>query len=1411
MAREKKHIFKLSESNEHLLDVFSDNLYLELGTIEYEPLNNLLSKKLVDFKDLSYFDMIKKGLGSMTCSSEELTHKLPFLYFNNLVSKNKSYTLVITYGLVLRRNGYKEFFTPIILIPVKMYFENDTILFQMISRPVINPYLKKSKNENIEDLVYTEKLDNILNIDKYILSFLKNHTDNIRLENYLTIINTKQPEIALHHEMFKLENTHGLKLIDNYSVTCENDIYNITQLDRVQRNAVAIASTGNSFVLTGYQGTGKTTTLTNIASDFIKNGKRVLYISNNDNTLQTVYNTFKECELSAYVSLFNQSFDKINEKNVDIKKAQIIDKLNKKIIRDKYQQVDEIANHFAAKIKNYYVIEMMNELVLTKKPDSDFSEKIMNNAYKLYRHEIKQIYNSLLKLEELMKKMPSFVNSHFINIPISHNITNAEEPLELFSTIYDNFCKLRDENLLLIKEFGFNDTENYNLFKSIIKDYFNLNKMIVPSSWYSYQTDQEDSKKRFFNYYRARELYEQIKEETSLSKQYESIINSKYDVANIEFDVKRALNDITDGHFEVTDNKINKVLKDYENIENELSKATAYCKDLENNYKKFRLLLKFDLNLEKTKIVEEVLECIFVLDKGYFSKSWFDYEKRLATYERVLFLEQTLDKYEDSMKVFNKYYDSINSIDIYIAKLIKKNKDEGRKYRGMLIDDLLNYLYFIKENYLNVSQMKKEYLELTDTNYEYNVHVSEVLKEFIEKHNVISDKETRIELEKSFQKLSSENIKPLLSWSKELRKAILNVNRSYDFFASYSLISDANNIVEKSNNIKSIIKYIKNLFKWQEKMRRLLKTKKDIILIDSYLELSDNQDRLSELNNKINNNNEYKFLYEKLFDGENTNIEALELLLNDFDLYINIFKKPDCLVKSFNAIYNNNVATHLDNAQFYIDQIDYLFKQYVKIFKTNINKFYYDDFDKIIDYFKTLLDSEEELRTYLAIADEMKVLLKYKLYNLNNYILYHNHELYADRFKYSYFNYLYKEYINNHPDFLNREEHERLLNDVLYEEADLIKDNAEVIKLSNKLFRTGKAKHLDYNSYILKNKNSRLLFLSDTIIANAFLNIDFFDLVIIDDAHMLHANAYHKVVNCKQVIISGNEQMQTSVGNNLISRMRPNNIIKLKYRYAKTPLKLLTQFKDLDGRFYAQSSMNHGISIYNDNYNHIIMEKIHNNPNCKINFFTTSLHKIHNIIQNVGNVLYDKDYSMNDIAYFFENNLNVCDLSVGNFIQADYNIIDLDSYYNINDNFTTVNYISNLLCCGKEVIILDSKGYLHNNELGTFVDKLKKLQNYDLPAPVLQERTIIEKISNSLLKYRIKTVGVFKPLHLVVEYDNKYYGILLLENPNNTEFTLLNEYREFKSNEFPIIVRWLTDLVYDYDEIIKGIAKEIRS
>ena len=77
-----------------------------------------------------------------------------------------------------------------------------------------------------------------------------------KTKNKRTII--KNPEIFDIIELFKLDNHFGAQLFEKYSVDSEDTIYNITNLDKTQRNAVAVAHSGNSFALTGYQGTGKT-------------------------------------------------------------------------------------------------------------------------------------------------------------------------------------------------------------------------------------------------------------------------------------------------------------------------------------------------------------------------------------------------------------------------------------------------------------------------------------------------------------------------------------------------------------------------------------------------------------------------------------------------------------------------------------------------------------------------------------------------------------------------------------------------------------------------------------------------------------------------------------------------------------------------------------------------------------------------------------------------------------------------------------------------------------------------------------------------------------------------------------------------------------------------------------------------
>ena len=320
MARDKKHSLKIINTNKHLLDVFSDDLYLELGSIDYDPLNDLLNKKMVEFDKISHLEIINKGLGSMLCDSEELSYKLPFLKLNNIVEKNKSCQLVITYGLLLRRQGYKEHFTPIILIPVRLYYENDMIYFQMINKPIVNPHVFGEMGKSYDS---TEKLDSIQNMDKFITTFLNNHTHNVKYENYMTVMNFSQPEINLRHDKYKLDTSLGSNLIDTYSISYDRDYYNITPLDRTQRTILAMASRGNSFAISGYEGTGKTTTLINIAADAIKNGKRVLYISNNDSTLSNVYSVFKEYDLHSFVSNLSNSFSKVNEKPTEVKRVQI--------------------------------------------------------------------------------------------------------------------------------------------------------------------------------------------------------------------------------------------------------------------------------------------------------------------------------------------------------------------------------------------------------------------------------------------------------------------------------------------------------------------------------------------------------------------------------------------------------------------------------------------------------------------------------------------------------------------------------------------------------------------------------------------------------------------------------------------------------------------------------------------------------------------------------------------------------------------------------------------------------------------------------------------------------------------------------------------------------------------------------
>ena len=70
--------------------------------------------------------------------------------------------------------------------------------------------------------------------------------------------------------------------------------------DSSQAEAIAAALAGQSFVLHGPPGTGKSQTIANIIAECMAAGKRVLFVSEKMAALQVVFERLKQCGLAEF-------------------------------------------------------------------------------------------------------------------------------------------------------------------------------------------------------------------------------------------------------------------------------------------------------------------------------------------------------------------------------------------------------------------------------------------------------------------------------------------------------------------------------------------------------------------------------------------------------------------------------------------------------------------------------------------------------------------------------------------------------------------------------------------------------------------------------------------------------------------------------------------------------------------------------------------------------------------------------------------------------------------------------------------------------------------------------------------------------------------------------------------------------
>ena len=394
-----------------------------------KPKNETQSKEFYEYND---GDLEKKytDLNLQTnLESQRLQNNLKRIQFraNQLMEEQGFNILYLTLGMLewydAEHSNIKNR-SPIIMIPVelkKWSIKSKYKLYKTEDEVFINPALQY-------------KMDN-----EFKLSFpdLQFDNDNFEPQEYFKILN----RIIKSNNRWKIKNDIFLGLFsfakfvmfkdfEKYNKTFKNnkivqalagvnkegiddscdyptaseldekrkplDLYQVLNADSSQQESIEAVKAGNSVVIQGPPGTGKSQTITNLITELLANGKKVLFVSEKMAALNVVYNRLQSIGLDDYCLEIHSR--KANKKHVldQLKDAYESTHPGKPIINNKIDellncriQLNEYSKVLHTPIKPfdkspYWYIGELNQLTNVKILDIDFAE-IKNISFKQYQ------------------------------------------------------------------------------------------------------------------------------------------------------------------------------------------------------------------------------------------------------------------------------------------------------------------------------------------------------------------------------------------------------------------------------------------------------------------------------------------------------------------------------------------------------------------------------------------------------------------------------------------------------------------------------------------------------------------------------------------------------------------------------------------------------------------------------------------------------------------------------------------------------------------------------------------------------------------------------------------------------------------------------------------------------------------
>lgn len=506
------------------------NLF-EVLAVQEKSLNFPFAKKVkIDEDGEEVYDAIVPGDMETAKSLGELQKTLKALRYKAITSIEEQgiNILFLAFGLLKwteSDDSEQILISPLVLVPVKLTIESLTspyILSSHEDEVVVNPTLSHklnhdfgiqlpefdSYNDDIE--VYFSKIEKLINakgwsivrdVNLTTLSFLKINMYN-DLERNQAKLNTNVIITAIAGETDSLCIPEGLDNYDHDNKTKPVDTFQVVDADSSQQDAILLSKKGVSFVLQGPPGTGKSQTITNIISEALAEGKKVLFVSEKMAALKVVYNRLSQVGLANFCLTMHSH--KVNKKDIlkDLSNSLSIDR--KKVRDEALEQLDILEKkrtalnnyqrelHTRCSALNTTIYEINGALVkLDNAPEVIFEiespEKITQTELNEIKYLISELSNIIGKRsEDYVSNIWRNTKIDYVSNKLRHDIDSNIPLLQLYIEQLNEIYSKCHEKLGLTNKLSINNLKWTVDLLSVLCD-----SPTVPVNWILERTTEQ--------------------------------------------------------------------------------------------------------------------------------------------------------------------------------------------------------------------------------------------------------------------------------------------------------------------------------------------------------------------------------------------------------------------------------------------------------------------------------------------------------------------------------------------------------------------------------------------------------------------------------------------------------------------------------------------------------------------------------------------------------------------------------------------------------------------------------------------------------------------------------------------------------------------------------------------------------